>query len=85
MDVAVFDIAFAALPDGQTAVVLQRARAPHRAHLEEVKGLHLPVPNDVYNGHVRHFAWEGRTCELRGRPRRNRYRALTFEAARWGR
>ena len=43
-------IAFAALPDGHSVVGLQRCRtADRRTYLAEVKGLHLNVPNDLYN------------------------------------
>ncbi len=56
-DQASADLAFAALPDGHTCVVLQRvtAAADRRGVLAELKGLHLNVPNDWFNGHRRKF------------------------------
>lgn len=55
-DVADLDLALAALPDGRTVVVLQRARTLNRAFVRIVKGLHLVVPNDLFNGGVRRYA-----------------------------
>ncbi len=48
-------IAFAALPDGRTCVGLQRvvAEPDRRGYTLEVKGLHLNVPNDLFNADVR--------------------------------
>lgn len=53
-DLAVHHIAFAALPDGRTVVgleLVQLGRA--RAFVRAVKGLHLNIPNDLYNGFTR--------------------------------
>jgi hypothetical protein len=65
-DQAVTDIAFAALPDGYTCVVLQRdVAAPDRyGIIAEVKGLHLNVPNDLFNGYRRTVASTEGTHEL---------------------
>jgi len=65
-DQAVTDIAFAALPDGNTCVVLQRVvTAPDRhGIITEVKGLHLNIPNDLFNGYRRTVASIGGTREL---------------------
>ena len=54
-DQAVSQIAFAALPDDQTCVGLQRvsAAADRVGYLWELKGLHLNLPNDLFNGFQR--------------------------------
>lgn len=46
-------LAFAALPDGHTVVTLQYADAIKTCHISEVYGLHLLVPNDVFNDFTR--------------------------------
>lgn len=43
-------LAYCALPDDRTTVVLQRARTENSAYLRRVRGLALSVPNDVFNG-----------------------------------
>ncbi|HUU58524.1 MAG TPA: hypothetical protein VMZ50_03185, partial [Phycisphaerae bacterium] len=49
--VAVQRIVFAALPDETTVLGMQFARtARRRVYLRAVKGLHLHVPNDLFNG-----------------------------------
>lgn len=50
-DQAVSHVAFAALPDGRTCLGLQYAvAAPDRVgYTTEVKGLHLNLPNDLFN------------------------------------
>jgi hypothetical protein len=51
---AVHHLCFAALPDGQSVVGLQLLRMNNmRAHLRQIKGLHLNIPNDLYNHEVR--------------------------------
>lgn len=54
-DQAISHIAFAALPDDQTCVGFQRVTAaPDRVgYLWELKGLHLNLPNDLFNGFQR--------------------------------
>ena len=53
-------LAFVALPDGHTAIGLQRAAAlDHRAYFLEIKGLHLNLPNDLYNHFERRLVTEG--------------------------
>jgi hypothetical protein len=54
-DQAVSHVAFATLPDDQTCVGLQLVRAaPDRVgYLWELKGLHLNLPNDLFNGFQR--------------------------------
>lgn len=47
-------LCFAALPDDHTVVGLQLCRtASHRTYLGELKGLHLNLPNDLFNGFER--------------------------------
>ncbi len=48
-------IAFAALPDDATVIVLQQAATAERVYLKEVKGLLLNVPNDIFNGKTRTY------------------------------
>ncbi|MEZ4557579.1 MAG: hypothetical protein R2854_14215 [Caldilineaceae bacterium] len=54
-DQATTHIAFVALPDARTCVGMQYVvAAPDRVGmLAELKGLHLNVPNDLFNGHRR--------------------------------
>ena len=53
-DLAQHDIAIAALPDGRTFVGVERIRiGPRRAWVIELKGVHLGLPNDVFNGYRR--------------------------------
>jgi hypothetical protein len=47
-------LAYVALPDGHTVVGLQHCRTDnHRTYVVEAKGLHLNLPNDLFNGFVR--------------------------------
>jgi hypothetical protein len=54
-DQAITQIAFAALPDGHTCVVMQYcvASADRIGYVVELKSLHLNVPNDLFNGYTR--------------------------------
>ena len=53
-DSAVHHLVFAALPDGHTVVGLQYAQsAPRRAYFKRIMGLHLNLPNDLFNGYRR--------------------------------
>ncbi len=56
-------IAFAALPDGHTVLCIQHCRAgDRRVFLRRVHGMHLNVPNDLWNGFERVVdATDGRT------------------------
>jgi hypothetical protein len=67
VEMAVEDLAVAALPDGVTLVGLQRCRALCRVFLTEVKGLLLQIPNDVFNGSQRLYTWADGGVSLRGR------------------
>lgn len=56
---AVHQIAFVALPDAHTVIGLQHCRTgDHRTFLTEVKGLHLNLPNDLFNGFQRQLTTE---------------------------
>jgi hypothetical protein len=48
-------IAYAALPDGKTTLTLQIAIAKRRTYIDSIKGLHLNIPNDIYNGMSRTY------------------------------
>jgi len=52
---------YAALPDGATTVTLQYAEAIRHCHLLKVKGLHLNVPNDLFNDYKRDYICDGKT------------------------
>jgi hypothetical protein len=65
-------IAFVALPDGHTAVGLQRCQTDkHRTYLVEAKGLHLNLPNDLFNGFERRLVTERGEVVLRCPPERD--------------
>lgn len=59
-------IAFAALPDGATVICMQYAKSLCRIYLREVKGLMLPVPNDIFNDFRRSFRIQKKSIELKG-------------------
>lgn len=47
---ALHQVVFAALPDGHTVIGLEHCRTlGNRCYVVELKGLHLNVPNDLYN------------------------------------
>ncbi|WP_269543159.1 hypothetical protein [Cerasicoccus fimbriatus] len=49
-DSAIHQGAYAALPDGHTMVGLHHCRmGPRRGYVASIKGLHLNLPNDLYN------------------------------------
>ena len=66
-DTALCDVAFAALPDDATVITLQRATAPKRVHLSEVKALRLNIPNDIFNGFARDYREENGCLTVDGR------------------
>jgi len=62
---ALHQIVFVALPDGRTVVGLEHCRTlENRCYLAELKGLHLNVPNDLYNGFRREISVSRRTLSL---------------------
>lgn len=61
-------VAAAALPDGQTTVVLQYAVTTRRIYLRRIQGLGYKLPNDLFNGYSRKIvSAEGETV-LHGIP-----------------
>lgn len=61
--VAVETIAFAALPDDATVLGIQFATAVNRAFFRSVKGVHLIIPNDVFNGSRRVYYTDAGSIE----------------------
>lgn len=61
-------IACAALPDDQTVLVLQYAKANIRAYLTELKGLFLNIPNDVFNNESRTYYTDNGSLTLHSCP-----------------
>lgn len=67
-------LAFVALPDGHTVVGLQHCRTVNqRTYLAEVKGLHLNLPNDLYNDFKRSLATAQGTIVLTNPPGQDRF------------
>lgn len=60
------NLACAALPDDESMVVLQYARADLRCYLTSLKGIHLNIPNDVFNGFERTYYTVHGATRLRG-------------------
>ena len=61
------DVVFAALPDKTTAILLQRAvTSNRRSYVNSVKGLHLLIPNDIFNGNRRVYYSGCGARELQG-------------------
>lgn len=80
-DQAVHHLCFAALPDGRTVVGLQCCVVnDKRAFAVEIKGLHLNVPNDLYNAMRRAVATESGVLQLTSPPPGDRIVALN---SRW--
>jgi len=71
-------IAFAALPDGHTALCLQNAKALGRVFVGQVKGLFWNIPNDIYNKRERTFYHENGEDYLRGGEFANRYETVAL-------
>jgi hypothetical protein len=63
---AIEDIAFTALPDDATVVVMQRAKTVNRTYLQTVKGLLCNIPNDIFNGKQRTYRTETGELLLEG-------------------
>lgn len=61
-------VAAAALPDGKTMVVMQRAVSVKDCLLTEVKSLGLKMPNDIWNGGQRQYRGEKSEVTARGIP-----------------
>ncbi|TVR53218.1 MAG: hypothetical protein EA426_18055, partial [Spirochaetaceae bacterium] len=78
-DQALTQLVFAALPDDQTCVVLQRVvcATDRTGYVNEVKGLHLNVPNDVLNGSKRTVYTEAGEVLLHGPAKRDELLPIT--------
>jgi len=63
------DLAVFALPDDATMVVFQRARTVSRIMLKKIKGLFYNVPNDIFNGFTRSYAFNGKIIPVEGMSR----------------
>ncbi|MCL2743303.1 MAG: hypothetical protein FWE67_05585 [Planctomycetaceae bacterium] len=63
---AIVDVAYCALPDDRTVIVIQRARTEFPAYLSRVRGLALSIPNDVFNGFKRKVISASGTRILQG-------------------
>ena len=64
-DLVQHHIAFAALPDGHTALRIELARnGPRRTYFRDVRGLKLNVQNDLFNGSARTWCTENGTIRL---------------------
>jgi hypothetical protein len=66
---AYHQLVFIALPDGHTVLGLQHCRtADYRTYVAEVKGLHLNLPNDLYNHFERRLVTDQGTMRLESPP-----------------
>jgi hypothetical protein len=81
-DQAKTQLAFAALPDGQTCLGLQyvKTAADRVVYVSELKDLHLVIPNDVFNGNQRRLRTADGETLLYSPPKHDE--VLTFEG-RW--
>lgn len=59
-------IAYAALPDDATVVCIQKAVAANRTLIDSYKGILWNIPNDIFNGTVRSYIYDGGTVILKG-------------------
>jgi hypothetical protein len=72
----------AALPDDTTMLVLQYASAvDRRVMITAVKGLYLHMPNDIFNGNVRRYYYEGGVHVFSGAGSSKEIRS--FEGSQW--
>lgn len=65
-EVALARTAMVALPDDATTVILQRATTTRPIFINQVLGLNFNVPNDVFNGGVRPYRFEGADHKIVG-------------------
>ena len=65
-DQAITQLAYVALPDDRTCIVFQRVvcAVDRTGYVAEVKGLHLNIPNDLFNGNARIVASEAGAVSL---------------------
>ncbi len=65
-DQARHELVICALPDGHTMLGIQLCRAADkRVYTQDIKGLHLNLPNDLYNGFERSLVTASGTVTLR--------------------
>ncbi|QGQ98390.1 hypothetical protein EHS13_27635 [Paenibacillus psychroresistens] len=74
--IAAHHIAYVALPDDKTVVVMQYAVAVNRAYIRQLRGLHLHVPNDVYNQYSRKYTTDSNIIDRDGQSTEERYDAF---------
>ncbi len=60
----------AALPDGETMLVLEYAEVIKECTLHSIRGMSLKVPNDVFNAFTREYRTPDRVFILNGKPGR---------------
>lgn len=65
-EVALARTAMVALPDDATTVILQRATTTRPVYINQILGLNLNLPNDVFNGGVRTYHFEGADHKIVG-------------------
>jgi len=68
--------AFAALPDENTVLCLQYAKALNRCYVSEITGTYWNVPNDIFNGRLRKFTFKNETRYFRGGDYANKYETI---------
>lgn len=71
-------IAFAALPDKKTVLVLQYAKTLNRTFVSEVAGIFWNVPNDIFNGKQRKLTFAGEARYFLGGDYANRYETVSL-------
>ncbi len=57
---------FAALPDSTSVLCIHVSISRHRCFLNKVKGVFSQIPNDLFNGGIRHYHTAGKSWELSG-------------------
>ena len=62
------DCAVAALPDDESMIVIQHAKAAMRSYMIQLKGIYMNVPNDIYNDCKRHYFTANGDVEIQGAP-----------------
>ncbi len=59
-------IVFAALPDDATVICMQFAKTVQLVYLNEIQGLRLQIPNDIFNNGSRTYYVSGKEFTLKG-------------------
>lgn len=71
-------VAFAALPDDNTVLCLQYAKALNRTFIAGVKGIFWNVPNDIFNKRQRTVICEDKKLCLRGGDYADKYETISL-------